>query len=160
MKWVFCNVVLLCFLHCTRYGAYAQSVPSAELINNATQYDKKVVSYAGEVIGEVMARGEYAWVNVHDKVNAIGVWARKDLIQDISYAGGYQSLGDSIEVQGTFHRSCSEHGGDLDIHALSLRKIKDGRIIEQSVDILKRNEAVGLLGVVCLILIVWRLRRR
>ncbi len=160
MKCVLFNMFLFCILHCANSFAFAQPISSVELINNAASYDKKEIEYAGEVIGEVMFRGDYAWVNVNDKVNAIGVWAGKNLIQDITRAGNYKTIGDSVSVRGIFHRSCIEHGGDLDIHAVSLKKIRDGSHIEEIIDIDRRNVSIGLLGVLCLVLILGRLARK
>lgn len=160
MKCALFNIFLFCILLCAVSFAFAQQISSVELINNAAKYDKKEIEYAGEVVGEVMARGDFAWVNVSDKVNAIGVWAEKNLIQDIAFAGNYKNIGDSISVRGIFHRSCIEHGGDLDIHAVSLKKIKDGSHIEEVVDIDRRNVSIGLLGALCLVLILGRLTRK
>jgi len=141
-------------------NSYAQPVSSSELINNTKQYDGKTVVYCGEVIGDVMARGEFVWINVNDGVNAIGIWAAKDLAKDIFYTGSYKSRGDIIEVEGIFHRACPEHGGDFDIHADSLRKIKDGKAVAEKINPAKKTAAAILLGVLCLVLILVRLRRR
>jgi len=106
--------------------SYAQTVSSLELINNAKQYDGKTVTYQGEAIGDIMARGEHAWINLNDGYTAIGVWVRKNDIKDIAYLGNYRAKGDIIEVSGIFNRSCPEHGGDLDIHAREIKKIIPG----------------------------------
>ena len=112
---------------------YAQVVSSTELISKAKEYDGKTVVYQGEVIGEVMARGEYAWINLNDSKNAIGVWIKKDLTKDIALTGSYRTFGDLAEIEGVFHRSCIEHGGDLDIHATSLRLVKKGNEIVEKI---------------------------
>jgi hypothetical protein len=137
------------------FNCYAQPISSIELINNATLYDGKVVAYEGEVIGDIMVRGEYAWVNINDGPNAIGIWIDKSLTQEIRYAGSYKSKGDWLEVTGIFHRACLEHGGDLDIHAQAIRKTRTGRPAVERLNINKRNLVFILLGVLCL---VWILR--
>jgi hypothetical protein len=139
---------------------YAQAVSSSELINNAKQYDAKTVVYSGEVIGDVMARGEFVWINANDGVNAIGIWAAKSLAKDIFYTGSYKSRGDVIEAEGVFHRACLEHGGDLDIHAVLLRKIKNGGPAREIIDPVKKNLAISFLGVLCLVWILSRLKRK
>ncbi|MDP2941664.1 MAG: DNA-binding protein [Candidatus Omnitrophota bacterium] len=139
---------------------YAQPVSSSELINNAGQYDGKTVTYAGEVIGDVMRRGNYAWLNVSDGKNAIGIWAPAGLIQDITLAGNYKIKGDTVEVSGEFSRSCPEHGGDLDIHALSLRKDASGSARVEKMDPDKKNQAVILLGVLIAVWILSKFLRR
>jgi len=107
---------------------YAWASSGLDLLNNTKQYDGKAVNYQGEVIGDVMIRGDYAWLNVNDGNIAIGVWAPKTMIRDIDYTGNYHKKGDIIEVSGVFHRSCLEHGGDLDIHALEIKKIAAGSL--------------------------------
>ena len=132
-------------------SGFAQAVSSADLINKAQDYDGKTVVYQGEVIGEVMARGEYAWVNLNDGKNALGIWIRKDLVGQIAHAGAYKSIGDTIEVAGVFHRSCLMHGGDLDIHAESLRLIKSGNRIKEHLSTRRLKISYGL-GAILIIL--------
>ncbi len=140
------------------FYCYAQSVSSTELINNARLYDGKVVTYEGEVIGDIMARGEHAWINVNDGQNAIGIWVDKNLAKDILYTGSHKFKGDWIEVAGIFHRACLEHGGDLDIHAQAIRKVRQGREIIERLNINKRNLVFVLLGVLCLVWILKQLK--
>ncbi len=143
---LFLIIGFLFFAFC--FLCYAEeTVSSAELINNAKQYDGKVVIYKGEVIGDIMMRKEFVWINVNDGVNAIGIWSKKDLAKDILYIGCYKSRGDIVEVKGIFHRACLEHGGDLDIHIEELRKISSGMVIKEKPDIIKRNAVFILLAV-------------
>lgn len=152
--------ISLLFLFCT--VSYAQSVSSTELINNAKQYDGKTVMYQGEAIGDIMVRGEYAWVNVNDGKNAIGIWVDKKLTGDIRYTGAYKTKGDSVEVAGIFNRSCKEHGGDLDIHAATLRKIKEGFAVDEPLDSKKAQLGVkfGIVLFLALLLKLYKNRRR
>jgi len=73
---------------------YAKPISSTELINDAKQYDGKVVTYEGEVIGDIMKRGPYAWLNISDGRNAIGIWIDSSSTKDIAYTGTYKSKGD------------------------------------------------------------------
>ena len=131
--------------------AYAQTTSSADLINEAKQYDSKIVTYRGEVIGDIMTRGQYAWLNINDGQNAIGIWAVRNLIEDIEYKGSYNFKGDTVEVTGYFHRACPEHGGDLDIHAQSIRKVASGRQIFEILDFNKIKITLALLTIALLI---------
>lgn len=141
------------------FSSYAEdAASSAELINNAKEYDGKEVVFKGEVIGDIMARGEFAWININDGVNAIGIWSKKDLAKDIVYAGSYKSKGDIIEVKGIFHRACLEHGGDLDIHIDELYKINSGMEIKEEADI-ARIKLAGALSLVLCIAIIWSIKR-
>lgn len=140
--------------------AYAQPISSTELISNAKQYDAKLVTYEGEVIGDVMVRGDYAWINVNDGKNAIGIWIPKSLTKDILYTGSFKSKGDWIEITGVFQRACPEHGGDLDIHAQTMRKISAGRPIFERLNLDKRNLILILAGILLLIWILTLFKHR
>jgi len=148
-------LILLCSTVC-----FAQPVSSSELINNAKQYDGKTVVYAGEIIGDIMVRGDYAWINLNDGKNAIGVWLDRGLIKDIIYTGNYKFKGEVVEVNGIFNRACLQHGGDLDIHAQSLTKIIPGRPTQEMPNFKKINIVILLLGALVLIWIFTQLKRR
>lgn len=137
---------------------YAQSISSRELIENAKTYDAKTISYQGEVIGEVMCRGDYCWVNLNDGKNAIGIWLPKTSASIINYKGSYKAEGDWLEVTGIFNRACREHSGDLDIHAINIRKVKEGNALQEQINLKKRNLSLILLGILCIILILKRLK--
>jgi len=139
---------------------YSQGISSTDLINNSRQLDGKIILYSGEVIGEVMVRGESAWVNINDGANAIGVWMNKGLAGLIQLSGDYKNRGDWVEVTGTLQRVCPEHGGDLDIHASYLKKIRPGRHLNQRLNILKAYQALALLGILFLIWILSQLKYR
>jgi hypothetical protein len=147
-------------LHFTLSMVFAQPVSSTELINNAKLYDGKIVSYEGEVIGDIMVRGAYAWLNLNDGQNAIGVWINSALVKDIGYTGSYKSVGDGIEVTGVFRRACLEHGGDLDIHAQAIRKTGSGRRLQERLNVDKRNQVFIFLGIIALIWISKLLKRK
>jgi hypothetical protein len=86
------------------------------LIENSAAFDGKTVTFTGEVVG-VLMRGNFAWVNVFDNEVAIGVWCRAEDARKISVIGDYGHVGDTVEVVGTFHTACPEHGGELMIDA-------------------------------------------
>jgi len=138
----------------------AQPLSSTELIKNARQYDGKTVVYEGEVIGDIMRRGDYAWINVNDGENAIGIWLPNSLVKETSYTGSYKSKGDVLEITGIFHRACTEHGGDLDIHGQAIRKTSPGRQIQERLNPGKRSLAIILLGILSLVWISTLLKRK
>lgn len=140
--------------------AYTQPLSSTELINNAKQLDGKIVTYKGEVIGDVMKRADFAWVNVNDGINAVGIWIPFSLAREIIYTGSHKAKGDLIEVSGIFNRACLEHGGDLDIHAQTLRKIDSGRFTRERLNPAKVNQALILLGVLFLVWILTLFSRK
>jgi len=139
--------------------AGAQVVSSDELIRHAKDYDGQSIIYRGEVIGEVMLRGKYAWINVKNGKNAIGVWMPKDLTRDILFTGSYKFKGDEVEISGIFHRSCQEHGGDLDIHAQGLRKVNVGYLVPEKLNFNKTKAVLILLGTLGIIWILSLLKQ-
>jgi len=140
--------------------ALAQNLTSQDLIQQAKKYDGKKVTYCGEVIGDVMERGNFAWVNIHDGSNAISVWMSADLAKEIQFTGNYKTKGDILEITGIFYRNCLEHGGDLDIHAQTLKKISVGNIISYKIDLIKLNLIFILFGAVFLIWILSLFKRK
>ncbi len=147
-------LIILFLVFSSQRNSFSQSLSSNELIKNAKEYDGKVIIYSGEVIGDVMLRGEFAWVNINDGENALGVWMSAALAQEIRFTGNYKSRGDRLEIAGVFHRACLEHGGDLDIHARSLRRIADGRMAKENLSFDKVNLSLVIFGALFLIWIL------
>lgn len=125
-------------------SCHAASVSSTELIEHAKDFNNQAVEFEGEVVGDVMARGGFAWVNVNDGQNAVGIWGQRDQIQKIvNRKGLYKCKGDIIRVKGEFHRACAQHGGDLDIHMTKGLRIKDGFSIPHQLSSTKMKWASG-----------------
>jgi len=154
MKSLFFFVIL--YLISSISNCYAQTFTSLDLLNNAKQYDGKTINYRGEVIGDVMIRKDYAWLHVNDGTIAIGIWALKTMIRDIRYAGNYHKKGDIVEVLGTFHRSCLEHGGDLDIHASEIKTITPGSLVIRPIS--RKKVYIGISSLV-LVLLFYALKK-
>lgn len=122
-------ILVLVFIFCYSGISYAEEYISInDLIEGAKQYDNEEIKIKGEAVGEIMKRGKYSWVNINDGSNVIGVWLNNDLASKISVLGDYKHKGDMIEVKGAFSRDCSEHGGDIDIHASSITIIEKGKL--------------------------------
>jgi hypothetical protein len=112
-------------------------VSSAELLEQAAAYDGRTIVYQGEVIGDIMPRGENVWFNVSDGENALGIFAPRELAAEIQTAGKYRQIGDTVRIWGEFHRACSEHGGETDLHAARIEKIAAGYALPRPVSKLK-----------------------
>ena len=148
---IFLFFVMLCLASIiSSSNCYAQTSTSLDLLNNAKQYDGKTVNYKGEIIGDVMIRGDHAWLHVNDGSIAIGIWAPKTMIQDIGYVGDYHKKGDTVEISGTFHRTCSEHGGDLDIHASEIKKVTLGSLVIQPIS--RKKVYIGISSLILVLL--------
>ncbi|MGC8817088.1 MAG: DNA-binding protein [Candidatus Hadarchaeum sp.] len=130
-----------------------------ELIDDPMAFDGKQVSFRGEVIG-VMVRGEQAWINIFDNGLAIGIWCRAEEAREISYIGDYTHQGDIVAGVGIYHLACPEHGGDTDIHALSLSVVEKGHTVERPPDmLLVLLSLVIALAAVILSYYLWHIRK-
>lgn len=139
--------------------AQSDSVSSNDLIDHAKDYDGTTVVYEGEVIGDILYRGDYAWLAVFDGSNTIGCYVSADQAKQISIVGGYGKRGDTIRVEGIFKRACAEHGGDLDIHADSVTVITRGASVHTPATKLVRTLAIALpLPAALLLLLVLKKR--
>lgn len=140
-------------------SAFASSVSSNDLINKAKELDGKQVTYSGEVIGDIMRRGDFAWINVYDGSNAIGIFVPYQEAGKIVYTGSYKYKGDLITVTGTFNRACAQHGGDMDIHSDSINIIKRGSKAEIPVKDSKIYIAGGFAAISALLLVLTQKRK-
>jgi hypothetical protein len=125
------RILLLIVLLLISSPAWAET--AQELIEKAAEFDGKTVKMQGEVVGDIMVRGEYAWINVNDGTRTIGIWVKKGLVENIKYVGDYNHLGDMVKFSGVFHRACRQHGGDLDIHAEKLVIAQHGDLVDHPV---------------------------
>ncbi len=149
-----------CFIYLPQSYLNADVVTGSQLINKAKDYDAGTVVFQGEVVGDIMRRGSYSWLNVYDGNVAVGVWAENSLLSGLSLSGSYKQRGDRIEIEGVFNRICKEHGGDMDIHARKIRKIEAGAPTPEKIDSRKKTAVILILGALFLIWILKRLRIR
>lgn len=144
----------------------ASAVDSSTLIEQSKKYNNKRVEFSGEVIGDVMIRGDFAWINVNDDPYSKGqkgnwgynsgqsIWVASEMAKKIKRTGGYFWQGDRIKVKGIFNRICRIHGGDMDIHASSLEIISRGKPIKRSISISKVITSVILFSLVVLVYLI------
>ena len=140
--------------------AEGESVSSNDLIDRAKDYDNQTIVYEGEVLGDILYRGDYAWLAVSDGDNTIGVYVTKAQADLITLVGGYGKRGDTVRISGVFHRACAEHGGDLDIHADSVTILEAGAPVAMPVSrIVAMLAALLPLPAAALLLLVWQRRK-
>jgi hypothetical protein len=154
---------------------------STELVNkmnvpgDITQglfWNGKTVTFHGEAIGEVMARDSYAWIHLNDDAymeqnveegaklggynSGMAVWVPAELTKVIDTYGDYKHEGTIVEVTGVFNAACKEHGGDMDIHATTLRILRPGHAVDDPVHPWKVWLALALIAAA---FGLWRLDR-
>jgi hypothetical protein len=152
-------IALASFAPAFAFGEAHAAVGTRDLIDRPFEYDGKTVSLEGEAIGESMRRGEWAWANLLDGYAAIGVFAPAKALASIESYGSSRGKGDSVRVLGTFRRACPEHGGDMDIHALSIEIVERGKPTPRPVDplVLIFTPLSFILAALCFLL--WRKRK-
>lgn len=118
---------------------------SAQLVEEPKRYDGNRLTFTGEAIGEVMVRGEYAWIHLNDDAyeernieegaelggynSGMAVYVPAELTEAIDTYGDYEHEGSIVQVEGTYNAACAEHGGDMDIHATSLKVLRPGHTV-------------------------------
>jgi hypothetical protein len=146
-------VLLIVLILALLTSGLAGAESGKELIENSRGFDGQRVTFQGEVIG-VMIRENNAWVNVWDNGFAIGIWCSAENAEKVSFIGDYTHGGDTVAVAGTFHMACSEHGGDLDIHADNFTIVAVGRVVARIPDPLTAGVSVSLMAA-AIVLFFW-----
>jgi len=137
------------------------NVASAALIENPSLWDGRIVSFAGEAVGEALARGDHVWLQVNDDAyqardledgrpragynSGQAIWAPAELARRVRLLGDYRNEGDAVRVSGEFHAACREHGGDMDIHATGLEIVREGKVITRRLNSGRLGLGLGLL---------------
>lgn len=147
--------VFMIFYLCFPAYAAADQMTISDLIEDASALDGTEVTIEGEVIGEALERGDYAWINVSDGTNAIGVWVLRSQIAQIEYYGDYKHKGDTVRVSGVFRKACTEHGGDIDIHCTQIDIIGKGHTVRETISDSSIIAAGILLAVACTVTVVY-----
>lgn len=154
--------IALTIIFCSSLS-FAAVVPGNVLVNDSEFYSGKTIEFQGEVIGDIMQRGAYAWINVKDETGyAIGIWVLSSQAKKIKIAGNYNFKGDIVKVKGIFYRKCPLHDEDLDIHASTLEIEAKGKFVEHPISN-KEIFEVFILGVIALclsVLVALRQRRK
>jgi hypothetical protein len=142
-------------------------------VTKGLYWNGKAVTFHGEAIGEVMVRGDYAWIHLNDDAymiknveegatlggynSGMAVWVPAALTKAIDTYGDYQHEGAIVEVRGVFNGACREHGGDMDIHATSLALLVPGHVVDDPVPGWKPILAVALVFIAGVL--IWLERR-
>lgn len=139
-------------------NSFAGSVTSKDIIENAKALNGKTITYKGELVTAILKQGKYSWANLNDGDNAIGVWCENSMLSAVKFIGNYTQKGDVLEVQGVFHRACSLHGGDLDIHADSIRIVETGRYVEEKINAMRLNLSIIFFMLLIAVIILFKKR--
>jgi hypothetical protein len=136
---------------------------STQLVEKPKTFNGTTVTFTGEAIGEVMVRGDYAWIHLNDDAymeknveegaklggynSGMAVWIPAALTKTIDTYGDYKHEGSIVTIVGTFNAACKEHGGDMDIHATALTLVRPGHIVDDPIALWKVLLAVALIAI-------------
>lgn len=156
----------------------AVSVDSSDLHECPETFDRRIVTYRGEVVGAVLRRSQGAWVQLNDDVYAdvagplpahrdlrggnagVGVLVPHHVADQISTVGGPGVRGDVLTITGVFRRVDPRSREVAVIEALGGEVAEPGQALA-SPRLLDREIAAALLTVLAVGLIAWeRVRAR
>lgn len=130
-------LIVLLVLSFPGMGSSQDTVTLNDLVEKGKELDGKTLTVQGEAIGEALERGAYAWVNINDGTNAMGIWMKIEDAKKLAFYGDYKHKGDTLRVTGIFNRACKEHGGDMDIHADTVAVVANGYYAREEMSIQK-----------------------
>ncbi len=152
-----------------------ERVSSSQVFRCPSAFDELEVSFAGEVIGDVLERRGGAWVQVNDDAYAfetgpltdhrqragfnrgMSVWLPGGLHERIDGVGNVDRRGDVILVRGILDRTDPNDGGGITIRADELEILSPTVEVEAPFHTLQAVVA-GLLAVLALATVVWARR--
>jgi len=125
-----------------------EAISVSTLIREGKKYDGKEVTVVGEVVGDVMKREKYCWVNVlgMDDV-AIGVCANEAQVRAITCRGDYFHHGDDVRISGIMYRFAPKLGGETCIVAEEVTRVKSGCRISHATP--QGKVAIGVFLTLC-----------
>jgi membrane protein implicated in regulation of membrane protease activity len=148
---------------------------SGQLVEKPKDYNGKTVTFTGEAIGEVMVRGDYAWIHLNDDAymelnveegatlggynSGMAVWVPSPLTVPIDTYGDYKHEGSIVQISGTFNAACKEHGGDMDIHATKLSVVRVGHVVADPIPPWKAALAAALVALAAVLFWIERRTR-
>ncbi len=120
-----------------------------ELTRATERMDGELVKVSGEVVGCALnADKSHVWVNIQGESGyTIGVLMTRTAVTNIENFGGYGTVGDTVEVLGSYNQMCDAHGGQLEIHAGSVEVTQSGYAVSHGYD-----GKLGLGGVLMVLL--------
>jgi hypothetical protein len=113
-----------------------QSIPDFptvfKLLEQQDNLDGKRISFQGELIGQAIYEKKGVFVNLMDQeFNALGIYMDKSFVKKFTHYGRHGTKGDFVKATGTFHKVCTQHGGDTDLHASEIQILKTGETIPE-----------------------------
>lgn len=95
-------------------------------------YDGQTVQVVGEVVGDSIRAGmsgRHRWITLSTPGDSatISVYMSNESAAKIDTFGGYDTVGTTLQVRGTFHLVCADHDGSSDLHAEAVAVVEPGK---------------------------------
>jgi len=154
-------------------------VTSYQLLNCPRAFDQKMVTFTGEVVGELIVRRGGVWAQVNDDPYAliygplvghsahvgfnsgVAVWFPDGTHEIIETVGRPATRGDVVEIVGTFLRTDPNDGGGLTIRADSVKVLAEGFTVDEPLHTLQLvTAAVLFMGALAALGLAQVVRRR
>lgn len=145
---------------------------STEIIECPSLFDRQVITFVGEVVGDVLRRDGGAWVLMNDDGYALeagplpgsrdfsgynaglSVWLDDELVDLVGRGGGSNWRGTVLRVRGQVHRADPADGGGLTLRAFAGDVVAAARQLDHTVH-WPQVVVAGVLGALALALVGW-----
>lgn len=113
-------------------SSFIYDVAIADLANADSYFEGQTVQVTGEVVGDHISAGpgtDASYITLMalgDSYAEISVYMMDSYLHLIDTYGGYQTMGTTLKVQGTYHLVCPDHDGLSDLHADKVQVVHQG----------------------------------
>lgn len=150
-------------------------VTAAAVVSCPTRFDGEIVTYVGELVGDLLHRDGGAWVLVNDDDFALAVgplpthrdhrgtnsglsvWLPDEHLDQVTGLGRPGRRGDVVQIEGQVTRTDPDDGGGLTLRANDMQVLQPSERFDDPTDVPQAVLAVTTLGISA---ILWTLRRR
>jgi len=138
-------------------------VTSTGLVTCPDEFDGARVRITGEVVGAVLQRGAESWVQLNDDVYGLSIGPLPEhgrtqgantgiavalptaAARQIAFVGSRRASGDVLRVEGVFEATDARDGGGPTIRADTVTTVREGRLVERPVQLLRYPAAAAAL---------------
>ncbi len=138
-------------------GEVVIAVGTQMLVGVNRALDGATVSFTAEAVGcALTADAGHVWVNMSgDGSTSLSVYLAEEAAAQIDSYGGWACTGTTLYVEGVYNVACSQHAGELDVHASSVSVVSEGTAVSHEVGAGEQMFAAAACGCGLLLLAVY-----